>query len=142
MTAEQHQREIAENMLQSAKKLLNIPKIICMCGSTRFTDEMLTIKWEYEKQGIIVLTWNILPSSYTEKLVGKKISHIAEAEGVKEALDELHKRKIDLCDEVFVVDVNSYIGDSTTSEIKYAHKIGKPVKYLEPLWRNDHLDEV
>lgn len=46
--------------------------------------------------------------------------------------DELHKRKIDICDEVFVLNVNGYIGESTSNEIKYAHSIGKPVMYLEP----------
>jgi len=45
--------------------------------------------------------------------------------------DELHKRKIDLCDEVFVLNVGGYIGESTRSEIEYALKIGKSVKYLE-----------
>ncbi|MDE2105440.1 MAG: hypothetical protein KGL39_49895 [Patescibacteria group bacterium] len=49
----------------------------------------------------------------------------------KAALDELHKRKIDLADEVLVLNVGGYIGDSTRSEIEYAHSIGVPVRYLE-----------
>ena len=47
----------------------------------------------------------------------------------KGALDELHKRKIDLCNEVLVLDVDGYIGDSTKSEINYANQIGKPIRY-------------
>jgi cell division protein FtsB len=49
----------------------------------------------------------------------------------KIALDELHKRKIDLADEVLVLNVGGYIGESTRSEIEYARKLGKPVRYLE-----------
>jgi hypothetical protein len=50
---------------------------------------------------------------------------------MKVKLDELHKRKIDLADTVFVLNVNDYIGNSTRSEIEYAEQIGKPVYYLE-----------
>jgi hypothetical protein len=49
----------------------------------------------------------------------------------KQMLDELHKRKIDLADEVLVLNVGGYIGDSTRSEIEYAVKHGKPLRYLE-----------
>ena len=51
----------------------------------------------------------------------------------KIALDELHKRKIDLCDEVYVLNVGGYIGDSTRSEIEYAEAHGKRVRYREPI---------
>jgi hypothetical protein len=54
-------------------------------------------------------------------------------EGTKEMLDEMHKRKIDMADEIFVIDVSKYIGSSTKSEIDYAIKTGKPVKYLSNL---------
>lgn len=47
-------------------------------------------------------------------------------------LDELHKRKIDICDEVYVINVGGYIGDSTKSEIQYAIKQGKTLRWLEP----------
>lgn len=50
----------------------------------------------------------------------------------KEALDELHKRKIDLADEIMVLNVEGYIGDSTRSEIEYARSNGKPIRWLEP----------
>jgi rubrerythrin len=48
----------------------------------------------------------------------------------KHKADQLHKRKIDLCDEVHVLNVDGYIGESTRSEIDYANYIGKPVRYL------------
>ena len=50
---------------------------------------------------------------------------------MKARLDELHLRKIDLADEVMVLNVGGYIGDSTRREIEYANAHGKPVRYLE-----------
>ncbi|MGA2324302.1 MAG: hypothetical protein ABSG22_10685 [Sedimentisphaerales bacterium] len=101
------------------------PKTICLCGSTRFTEQMLILQWELTKQGAIVLSWCALPDSYF------KGPHIGDIEGVKELVDEVHKRKIDLADEVFVLNVGGYIGQSTRSEIDYAIQTGKPVGYLE-----------
>ena len=51
--------------------------------------------------------------------------------GTKEMLDDMHLRKIDLADEIFVINVGGYIGESTRSEIAYAEKTGKKVRYLE-----------
>ena len=48
-------------------------------------------------------------------------------------LDDMHKRKIDMADEIFVINVNGYIGESTKSEIKYAKETGKVVNYLEKI---------
>ena len=53
----------------------------------------------------------------------------------KEMLDDMHKRKIDMADEIYVINVGGYIGDSTRSEIAYARKMGKSVEYLE----TDHV---
>jgi len=102
------------------------PRVICLCGSTRFTMEMLIIKWELAKQGNLVLSWHALPESYAED------PHVADTEGVRDIIDELHKRKIDIADEVLVLNINGYIGDSTRSEIAYAKKNGVPVRYFEP----------
>ena len=49
----------------------------------------------------------------------------------KEMLDDMHKRKIDMADSIYVINVGGYIGESTKSEIKYAKKHGKAVNYLE-----------
>ena len=104
------------------------PTVVCLCGSTRFTREMLIKQWELTKQGVIVLTWCALPDDY---YTGEDKAHIGDQEGVKELIDEVHKRKIDLSDEVFVLNINGYIGDSTRSEIDYAVTNGKPVVYME-----------
>ena len=114
---------------QLAKVLkLDRPKIICLCGSTRFTEQMLVKQWELTKQGFIVLSWCALPESYFR---GEDKTHIGDQEGVKEIMDEVHLRKIDLADEVFVINANGYIGESTSREIDHAMKSGKPIKYLE-----------
>lgn len=102
------------------------PTVVCLCGSTRFTDFMLVKQWELTKQGKIVLSWCALPDSYF------KGSHIGDAEGVKEIVDEVHKKKIDLADEVMILNVGGYVGDSTRSEWRYAVSTGKPVTWLEP----------
>ena len=112
------------------------PKVICLCGSTRFTAEMLVIQWEFTKAGHIVLSWCALPDSYfggdgRGDALNTEKSHIGDQEGVKEIVDEVHKRKIDLADEVYVINIGGYIGESTRSEINHAIKTGKAVRYLE-----------
>lgn len=109
---------------------LNFPTIVCLCGSTRFSEAYQEVNLRETLRGRIVLT------------VGcdfKSDSALGLSADDKSRLDELHKRKIDLADEVFVLNVGGYIGDSTRSEIAYAHEQGKPVRYLEPLgdgWRS------
>lgn len=60
--------------------------------------------------------------------------HGGEALGpeVAEMLDELHKRKIDLADEVLILNVGGYIGKSTKSELDYAIEHGKTIRFLQP----------
>lgn len=102
------------------------PRIVCLCGSTRFYDEFQRANYRETMAGRIVLSVGFYPHS----------SQLAHGENVgctdqqKEFLDELHKRKIDLCDEVLVLDVGGYIGSSTRSEIEHAEKLGKPIRYL------------
>lgn len=68
------------------------------------------------------------PHATAEHGHGEGVGHDSQQ---KIMLDELHKRKIDLADEVFVINVGGYIGESTASEIKYAKQLGKPIRYLE-----------
>lgn len=103
-------------------------KVICLCGSTRFTDQMLVKQWELTKEGHIVLGWCALPDWYFK---GRDRAHIGEQEGVKEIVDRAYLRKIDLADEILVLNVGGYIGESTRNEINYALETGKPVLYLE-----------
>ncbi len=108
------------------------PKIICFCGSSRFVSEMAILMWQYEKAGYIALGLHLMPLGYgTQKGYGENYHHLAELEGVNIQMDILHLKKIDLADEIFIVNKNGYIGESTMNEIEYAKKLGKKITYLE-----------
>jgi hypothetical protein len=99
-------------------------KIITLCGSTRFKEQFLEVQKRLTLDGCIVISVGLFGHSGDED-VWKP--------GVKEMLDEMHLRKIDLADEIFVINVGSHIGESTRREIAYAIKTGKKVNYLEPI---------
>lgn len=104
------------------------PEIVCLCGSTRFKDVFDFQNYDLTMSGVIVLTVGF----FVHSSGNQHGEHIGCTPEQKKNLDELHKRKIDLCDRIFVLNVGGYIGESTRSEIDYAHKHGKPVSYLEP----------
>ena len=99
-------------------------KIITLCGSTRFKDEFIKAQKDLTLQGNIVISVGLF-------------GHSGDVEAwdgqTKTMLDDMHKCKIDLADEIFVINVGGYIGKSTASEIQYAHEHGKKIHYLEPL---------
>lgn len=100
------------------------PKKVCYCGSLRVAmDAFKKAEYDAVLRGEIAL----LPCCM---FVDIQREYGAESD-YKAMADDLHKRKIDICDEVFVLNVGGYIGESTRSEIEYAIHIGKPVKYLE-----------
>ena len=96
-------------------------KIITLCGSTKFMDEFIAEQKRLTLEGYIVISVG---------LFGHSGDNEVWSEGTKEMLDEMHKRKIDLSDEIFVINVGGYVGSSTQSEIEYAKQTGKIVKYL------------
>jgi hypothetical protein len=106
----------------------NRPKIVCLCGSTRFKDAFDEANYTETMAGNIVLSVGFFMHASGNKH-GESIGATPEQ---KTALDELHKRKIDLADEVLVLNVGGYIGDSTRSEITHAFNHNKPVRWLEP----------
>lgn len=97
-------------------------KIITLCGSTRFKEQYLEAQKRLTLEGNIVISVGLFGHSGDDEVW---------TEGTKAMLDDMHKRKIDLADEIFVVNVGGYIGESTRSEIAYAKSQGKDVKYLE-----------
>lgn len=99
-------------------------KVITLCGSTKFKDEYLKAQKDLTLQGNIVISVGLFGHSGDDEVW---------TEGTKEMLDNMHKRKIDMADEIFVINVGGYIGESTKSEIDYAIRNGKKVEYLEPL---------
>jgi hypothetical protein len=102
------------------------PRIVCLCGSTRFAQEFMLAQFQETMAGHIVLTVGCFP----RKADGTWDTMRVSAEQ-KVTLDALHKRKIDLADEILVINVNGYIGESTRSEIAYARMRGKPVRYRD-----------
>ena len=99
-------------------------KVITLCGSTRFKDEFLQVQKRLTLEGNIVISGG---------LFGHSGDNEVWTEGTKEMLDDMHLRKIDMADEIFVVNVGGYIGSSTRNEIKYAESTGKVVRYFVPV---------
>ena len=97
-------------------------KVITLCGSTRFKEQF------FEAQKRLTLAGNIVISV---GLFGHSGDDEVWTEGTKEMLDDMHKRKIDMADAIYVINVGGYIGSSTRSEIEYARATGKEVMYLE-----------
>lgn len=104
-------------------------KVITLCGSTRFKDEFMESQKRLTLEGNIVISVGLF-------------GHAGDAEvwenmdegtltKTKEMLDDMHKRKIDMADEIYVINVGGYIGSSTKSEIEYANATGKGIRYLE-----------
>ena len=100
------------------------PVVVCLCGSTRFMEAFQAANLRLTLEGKIVLS----VGCNTKSDVGLGID-----EATKLRLDELHKRKIDMADEVLVLNVGGYIGSSTRGEIQYAWDHGKRVTFLEPM---------
>lgn len=105
------------------------PRIVCLCGSTRFKDAFEEANYLETMAGRIVLSVGF----YMHASGNRHGENIGATPEQKIALDLLHRRKIDLADEVLVLNVGGYVGESTRGEIEYAEAAGKPVRYLEPL---------
>lgn len=99
--------------------MIGIYKVITLCGSTKFKDEFLKAQKELTLAGNIVISVGLFGHS------GDAIS-----DEQKVMLDNMHKKKIDMADEIFVINKNGYIGASTQSEIDYARKKNKPVNFM------------
>ena len=97
-------------------------KVITLCGSTKFKDEFLIEQKRLTLEGNIVISVGLFGHSGDDEVW---------TENIKKMLDDMHKRKIDMADEIFVINKNGYIGSSTMSEIEYALKTNKKVNYME-----------
>ncbi len=85
----------------------------------KFKDNFLREQKRLTLEGNIVLTPNMF-------LIAEEIT-----EDLKKMLDDMHKRRIDMADEIFVINKNGYVGSSTKSEIEYAKKLGKKINFME-----------
>ena len=98
-------------------------KVITLCGSTRFKEQFLEAQKRLTLDGNIVISVGLFGHSGDDEVW---------TEGTKEMLDDMHKRKIDMADAIYVINVGGYIGESTRSEIDYAARHGKEILFLEP----------
>lgn len=105
------------------------PRVVCLCGSTRFYDMFRAANLEHTLAGEIVLSIGCDFRSDSDLAAVGALGK--DPERLKRDLDELHKRKIDLADFVLVLNVGGYIGESTRGEIEYARRIGREVRFLE-----------
>jgi hypothetical protein len=99
--------------------------IVCLCGSVRFKTEFLRVAQDQELEGRIVVMPNVFSKADNIDLTPEQLA----------LLITIHDQKLELCDEVYVVDApdesgKPYIGDSTKREIEIALKLKKPVRYL------------
>ena len=108
-------------------------KVVTLCGSTRFKDAFMEAQKRLTLEGNIVISVG---------LFGHSGDNEVWTEGNKEMLDDMHLRKIDMSDEIFVINVGGYIGSSTQAEIAYADRTGKPVRYLEVHGMKQFEDQI
>ncbi|MFZ4264260.1 hypothetical protein [Streptomyces arboris] len=102
------------------------PEIVCICGSTRFVDEMSAANRDLTFAGVIVVAPGVFLRAEDREAGGLITGE------QKTALDALHLRKINLADRVLVVNPGGYIGESTSREIAYARATGKPISFTDP----------
>ena len=92
--------------------------VITLCGSARFRNEIDQVQKMLTLEGHLVFTI-------------ENLQEVEITEEVEAMLDIAHRKKIDLSDAIYVINVNGYIGKSTSKEIEYAESQGKEVLYLD-----------
>lgn len=103
--------------------------VITLCGSTRLKKQFMEVQKRITLEGNIVISVGLFGHSGDQEVWnGMDEGTLSKT---KEMLDDMHKRKIDMADSIFVINVGGYIGESTKSEIEYAKAQGKEVRYLE-----------
>lgn len=105
------------------------PRVITLCGSTKFKEQFEDANERLTMAGNLVISVGVFGHAKGIELTKQE----------KEMLDHIHFKKIDLADEVFVINVNGYIGQSTRKEIEYATRSGKQISYLEPVPEDEEL---
>ena len=104
-------------------------KVITLCGSTRFKEQFMEAQKRLTLEGNIVISVGLFGHAGDQEVWdGMDEGTLSKT---KEMLDDMHKRKIDMADEIYVINVGGYIGDSTRSEIQYAEEHGTRIRYYE-----------
>ena len=113
------------------------PRVVCLCGSTKFEYAFERAAKEETLAGNIVLSAGVFIHQYDE--FGSEKHDVSE--DVKNRLDELHMAKIRMADEILVLNVGGYIGDSTRREVDYAKELGKTIRWLTEMTLKDEYEE-
>ena len=116
-------------LIENFRKIKAGYPVVTLCGSTRFKDEFMEAQKRLTLEGNIVISVGLFGHSGDQE-VWENMDE-GTLTKTKEMLDDMHKRKIDMADAIFVINVGGYIGESTRSEIEYAKMHGKEIKYLE-----------
>ena len=98
-------------------------KVITICGSLRFLDEIKFHSARLELEGNCVLSIVYLMKEDKDDYTPEEL----------QLLNKLHNQRIEMSDAIFVVNVDGYIGSGTQKEIEYARKLNKEIIYLEPV---------
>lgn len=106
-------------------------KVITLCGSTRFKREFLEVQKKLTLEGNIVISVGLFGHSGDNEVWDNMDEGTLTK--TKIMLDDMHKRKIDMSDAIYVINVGGYIGESTKSEIEYACLTNKEIMYLEDI---------
>ena len=115
-------------------------KVITLCGSTRFKEQFMEAQKRLTLAGYIVISVGLFGHAGDQEVWdGMDEGTLSKT---KKMLDDMHKRKIDMADEIYVINVDGYIGDSTRSEIQYAEAHGKPVRYYEDTRKDEMLSQL
>ena len=104
-------------------------RVITLCGSTRFKDAFMEAQKRLTLEGNIVISVGLFGHGGDNEVWEGMPEDTLTA--TKAMLDDMHKRKIDMADGIYVINVGGYIGSSTRSEIEYARAHGKEIRYLE-----------
>lgn len=100
-----------------------MPKIITICGSLKFKDEMIKLAIQLQLKGNVALTPAFPVDSSKTNYTEEEIS----------MLGKMHKEKIKLSDAIIVVDINNYVGEATKSEIEFAKSLNKEIIYYSKI---------
>ena len=122
ITLNHHKFQFVEQTDNSKQTMIQNYKIVTLCGSTRFKEQFIEVQKRLTLEGYIVISVGLFGHSGDDEVWKPD---------TKEMLDDMHLRKIDLADEIFVINVGGYIGESTRREIEYAENTGKKINYLE-----------
>lgn len=116
-------RGIVVSIQQNRSLNIDFPKIICLAGSKRFYVMYRKMEARFTAQGFIVLSPGYYPADPSTD---------PNLQIDQDQLVRLYNRKIDLCDELFVINENGFIGDRTRAKILYAHSLAKKISFLYP----------